>query len=71
MARTLNPKISAELRDKMVDFFSEDCLYRERIARSMLGTPELTFEELRQCVKDADDATLKEYGFRIQDLFVK
>ncbi len=65
-----NTKIARETRDAMVKFFADDCAYRERIAKSMLGTAELTNEELAQCVQDADDATLREYGYRIRDLFV-
>ena len=70
MARTLNPKITPELRDAMLNVCDEDCKYRERIAKSSLCVSKLETPELLECVTDADDATLREFGFRIRDLFV-
>ncbi|KAI4219307.1 MAG: hypothetical protein L6R40_008727 [Gallowayella cf. fulva] len=65
MARTLNPMITPELRDKMINFFDEDCKYRERIAKSSLCVDTLETPELLECITDANDATLREFGFRI------
>lgn len=63
--------IPADVRDAMVDRFSEACDYHERVACAMLGVQTLTGTELKACVEAADNEVFEEFGFRIREIFTK
>jgi hypothetical protein len=70
MIKSLNSAISDEIREQMIERFTEMCSYYERIAMDALGTDTLTNLELLDCVKDADTDVAVEFGFRMRDIFV-
>lgn len=67
-----NPLIEPDLRDAMIDLFTDECFRLEK--ELMPTTPISDYAKeliLIESVKRADDAVFVKYGFRIRDIFIK